>query len=149
MVGSVREKDRPFSGAQWPRAGFRASSPPGLRGPCWNMLRSPTVRLQAHTHMSLTVDHHRALQILLHAGTRGAAEATLRAHGCRLQILVDLIRDDLAFDVTETVLAGDHLVDVVRLRITEVGLAGADLPAGLVQYDVAPANKLQHELIVD
>jgi len=101
--------------------------------------------------MSLTVDHHRALQILLHAGTRGATEATLRAHGCRLQILVDLLRDDLAFDVTETVLAGDHLV-VVRLRITEVGreaLAGADVPAGLVRYEAGPANKLEPELIVD
>jgi hypothetical protein len=102
--------------------------------------------------MNLNVDHHRALQILLHASTRGATEATLRGHGCRLQILVDLIRDGLAFDVTESVLAGDHLVDVVRLRITEVGqeaLAGADVPAGLVRHEAGPANKLEHELIVD
>jgi len=102
--------------------------------------------------MNLSVDHHRALQILLHAGMRGATEATLRAHGCRLQILVDLLRDGLAFDVTETVLAGDHLVDVVRLRITEVGreaLAGTDVPAGLVRYEAGPANKLEPELIVD
>jgi hypothetical protein len=123
-----------------------------LRGPCLNMPQRRLPFVQAHTYMNLNVDHHRALQILLHAGTRGATEVTLRAHGCRLQILVDLIRDDLALDVTEAVLAGDYLVDVVRLRITEVGreaLAGADVPAGLVRYEAGPANKLEPELIVD
>jgi hypothetical protein len=43
------------------------------------------------------------------------------AHGCRLRILFDLIRDDLAFVSRGPLLAEDHLVDVVRLRITEVG----------------------------
>jgi len=44
------------------------------------------------------------------------------------------------------------LVDVVRLRITEVGreaLAEADVPAGRVRYEAGPANELEPELIVD
>jgi hypothetical protein len=71
--------------------------------------------------MTITVEQRRALKVLADASTRGCAEAVLRAHGFDAAMLAELINTGLVSRMPERVRAGQHLVDIARLRITKAG----------------------------
>jgi hypothetical protein len=71
--------------------------------------------------MKLTNAQHRALELLAALGPHGSTETMLMANGFKLQLLIDLVRNGLASTVTESIPAGGRTVEVMRLRITDVG----------------------------
>jgi hypothetical protein len=65
-------------------------------------------------------DRRRALALL--AGSPdGAPEAVLLAHGFKLDLLVDLVRDGLATATADRMRAGKREMEITRVRITEEG----------------------------
>jgi hypothetical protein len=59
--------------------------------------------------------------LLLGGGRDGYTEATMLAHGLTISTLARLILDGLATATPETVHAGRRPIQVVRVRITDVG----------------------------
>jgi hypothetical protein len=58
----------------------------------------------------------------LRAASRdGYTEASLLAHGFKIEMLADLIRAGLATAKIERMMAGKRPIEVVRVRITEPG----------------------------
>ena len=68
----------------------------------------------------LSVDQRRALTVLADSPD-GCTEAILLAHGFKLALLVELVRDGLASATSDRVRAGTRMLDVTRVRITEAG----------------------------
>jgi hypothetical protein len=65
-------------------------------------------------------DQRRALKLL--AGSpRGCTESIMLAHGFRIEMLAQLVRDGLASAAPESVRAGGRSIEVVRLQITGAG----------------------------
>ena len=58
---------------------------------------------------------------LLAASSDGATEAIMLAHGFALDLLVEMVRDGLATAHVERMVAGKRKIEVVRVRITDVG----------------------------
>jgi hypothetical protein len=75
----------------------------------------------AMTRPSLTPERRRALELL--ASSRQGVNAELLVHGHRLsrRILAGLVRAGLVAAKREMVMAGGKSVEVIRLRITNVG----------------------------
>jgi hypothetical protein len=76
-------------------------------------------RKQPRKH-SLSADRRRALNLLA-ASQDGCTEAIMLAHGFKVALLVDMIREGLTTAHNERVIAGGRTVDVTRVRITEAG----------------------------
>ena len=70
--------------------------------------------------MTITVEQRRALKVLADASTRGCAEAVLR-DGFDAAMLAEPINAGFVSRMPERVRAGQHLVDIARLRITKAG----------------------------
>jgi hypothetical protein len=69
---------------------------------------------------SLNADRRRALALL--AGSPdGCTEAVMLAHGFKLDLLVELVRDGLATTKPERMRVGGREIAVTRVRITEAG----------------------------
>ena len=71
--------------------------------------------------MSLTAEQRRALAMLTSAGSDGAAQASLMAHGFCVSVIAGLVKRGLASVTREKVRAGIRLVDVRKVRITAAG----------------------------
>jgi hypothetical protein len=71
--------------------------------------------------MSLTADQRQALGILADAGPRGCTESIMLAHGFKLTMLAELVRDGWATAAPEAVRASGQPIEVARIRITEQG----------------------------
>jgi hypothetical protein len=54
-------------------------------------------------------------------GPDGCTEAIMLAHGFTIGMMVDLVRAGLATATAERVVAGRRTIEVVRVRITDVG----------------------------
>ena len=65
-------------------------------------------------------DRRRALRVLAGA-PEGVTEALMLAHGFRVELLLDLCIAGLATARPEHMRAGGRTMEVVRMRITEVG----------------------------
>ena len=65
-------------------------------------------------------DRRRALELLA-GSAEGCTEALMLAHGLRIALLVELINADLASATTDRVIAGGRTLNVVRLKITDIG----------------------------
>jgi hypothetical protein len=68
----------------------------------------------------LSVDQRRALTVLADSSD-GCTEAILLAHGFKLALLVELVRDGSTSATRNRVRAGTRMLDVTRVRITEAG----------------------------
>ena len=68
----------------------------------------------------LDAEQRRALELLA-AAVRGHTEAFMRAQGFTLQLLIDLIREELATAQPETIRAGDQTIEGTRVTITDAG----------------------------
>jgi hypothetical protein len=56
------------------------------------------------------------------AGSRdGCTEAIMLAHGFSIDMMVELVNAGLASVTTERMVAGNHRIEVARVRITEAG----------------------------
>lgn len=68
----------------------------------------------------LSAEQRRALRLL--AGTqRGLTKGVLKARGFASETLAGLVRDGLVIARPETIQAGGHPIDVVRIMITDAG----------------------------
>ena len=78
-------------------------------------------------------EHRRALRLLADAPD-GHIEAIMRAHGFDTALLADLVKAELVTARRERVRRGRRIVEVVRLRITEIGQGAfqQQTPGGLV-----------------
>jgi len=65
-------------------------------------------------------DRHRALALLA-ASRDGCTEAVLLAHGVTIDQMVELVRAGLATAEPERVMAGRHVIEVARVKITDAG----------------------------
>ena len=70
---------------------------------------------------SMTREQRRALEILADAGSNGATEATMLAHGFWREMLAKLVLAGLATVMTETIRTGGPTIKVERYRITDDG----------------------------
>jgi len=86
---------------------------PGKKSPA-----RPTRRLKA--------EQRRALQMLAGSGPSGATEAIMLAHGFSDELLDGITRVGLVVVTTGTVRAGERILSVRRLRITEAGRKAID-----------------------
>jgi hypothetical protein len=68
--------------------------------------------------MRLTADQRPALA---DAGPRGCTESIMLAHGFKLVMLAELVRNGWATAAPEAVRAGWRPIEVARIRITEEG----------------------------
>jgi hypothetical protein len=69
-----------------------------------------------------TLDRTRRRALTVLAGSPdGATEAVMLAHGFKLALLVELIRDGLVSASVDRMMAGSKALEVTRLRITEAG----------------------------
>jgi hypothetical protein len=69
----------------------------------------------------LTAEQRRALAMIADTGLNGATEAILIANGFTVDLLAGLIRNDLATATPQRMRAGDKMIEVARVRITEAG----------------------------
>ncbi len=69
----------------------------------------------------LRAEQRRALEMLAAAGLHGCAGATLLGHGCRIDMVADLVGDGLATESQETVKVGKRKITVARIFITDAG----------------------------
>jgi hypothetical protein len=69
----------------------------------------------------LSAEQHRALEILADAGTNGATQATMLAHGFPRAALAVLMRKGAVRARRETVVVGRKPIEVYRVRITTAG----------------------------
>jgi hypothetical protein len=76
-----------------------------------NMLNRPEV----------TADQRSALELLANAGPHGCTGATLFAHGFKIGMLAELVRDGLATARRQPLKAGERQIEVARIRITDAG----------------------------
>jgi hypothetical protein len=77
----------------------------------------PPLRRPRH---GLQPDRRRALELL--ASSRdGATEAIMRAHGFTVAQMVELMRDGLATATAERVVAGERMMEVATVKITDAG----------------------------
>jgi hypothetical protein len=67
------------------------------------------------------VTQRRALGLLASAGRNGVTGTLLAAHGFSAIMIVGLVSRGLATMVQEKMKAGDKLVEVARVRITDAG----------------------------
>jgi hypothetical protein len=68
----------------------------------------------------LSAEQRRALELL--AGTRrGMTQRVLKARGFAIETLTGLVRDGLVTTQSETIRAGGHSIEVVRIMITDAG----------------------------
>jgi hypothetical protein len=68
----------------------------------------------------LSTEQRRALGLL--AGTRrGLTKGVLTARGFTIETLTGIVRDGLATARSETIRAGGHPIEVVRIMITDAG----------------------------
>ena len=75
--------------------------------------------MQSHAQRERS-ERRRAFRLL--AGEpEGVIEATMLAHGFRVELLVDLCIAGLATATPERTVAGGRRVEVVRMKITEAG----------------------------
>jgi hypothetical protein len=65
-------------------------------------------------------DRRRALELLA-ASRDGCTEAIMLAHGFTVELMVDLCIAGLAIATVERMVVGGRTVEIVRLKITEVG----------------------------
>jgi hypothetical protein len=65
-------------------------------------------------------DRRRALE-LLPSCRDGCTEAMMLAHGFTIELMVELVRANLATAIHERVVAGGKTIEVASLRITEAG----------------------------
>ena len=65
-------------------------------------------------------DRRRALRVLADA-PEGVTEALMMAHGFRIALLADLCFAGLATATVERMVAGGRTVEIVRMKITDVG----------------------------
>jgi hypothetical protein len=65
-------------------------------------------------------DRRRALELLA-ASHDGVTEAIMRAHGFTVEQMVELVRSGLASATPERVVAGKRVMQITRVRITDVG----------------------------
>jgi hypothetical protein len=70
--------------------------------------------------MTINAEQRRALAVLADTGRDGAAEAIMAAR-FGVEVLAGLVRKGWARVDVETVRAGGHTFDVVRMRITAAG----------------------------
>ena len=68
----------------------------------------------------LAANRRRALAVLADSPD-GCTEAIMLAHGFTAELLIELVRADLATASTERVGRGRKPVEVVRMKITEAG----------------------------
>ena len=71
--------------------------------------------------MTLSPEQRRALELLAAAGARGCTESIMLAHGFKLAMLAELVRNGWVTAAPETVRAGGRSIEVARMRITEAG----------------------------
>jgi hypothetical protein len=71
--------------------------------------------------MMLSPDQRRALELLDRAGPRGCTEAVITSQGFKIGVLIDLIRAGHASAGRDFVRAGDRMIEVTRVRITDAG----------------------------
>jgi hypothetical protein len=71
-------------------------------------------------HHGLQPDCRRALELLA-ASRDGCTEAIMLAHGFTVELMVDLCIAALAIATVERMVVGGRTVEIVRLKITEVG----------------------------
>jgi hypothetical protein len=76
--------------------------------------------------MTITSEQRHVLELLAAAGQRGITEAALSALGCRVETLSNVVRTGLASATMESMLASDKTIEIVRVTITEAGLALTD-----------------------
>jgi hypothetical protein len=67
------------------------------------------------------MSQRRRLLALLAESAEGCTEDLLRAHGFRLDDMVDVVNAGLATATVECVLAAGNPVEVARVRITDAG----------------------------
>jgi hypothetical protein len=66
-------------------------------------------------------ERRRALEMLADAALRGCTGATLLAHGFKVDMLADLVREGLATANRETMRVSGRKIAVARVRITDAG----------------------------
>ena len=76
----------------------------------------------AHSVARLDLEQRRALQMLASSGPSGLTEAILLSHGFSIELLVGIVRAELAVVAIGTVRAGVSMITVVRFRISDAGL---------------------------
>jgi hypothetical protein len=71
--------------------------------------------------MAISKEQRQALTMLLEAGPNGYTDATLLAHGFKIELLIGLARDGFTATAFERVTEGRLTVDVARIKITDAG----------------------------
>jgi hypothetical protein len=71
--------------------------------------------------MSLTAEQRRALIMLAAAGQNGVPQRLLSAHGLNAAMIRGLVNRGLATTTRENVRAGDKLVEIGKVWITDAG----------------------------
>jgi len=71
--------------------------------------------------MTLRADQRRALAMLASEGRNGVTQSLLTLYGFHPSTVAELVGRGLASITQENVRAGDGLVEVVTIRITEAG----------------------------
>jgi hypothetical protein len=69
----------------------------------------------------LSVEQRRALAMLSDAGQRGYTDAMMMAQGFTVDVLASLVRAGLATAMPQRVRAGDKLIEVAKVQITDAG----------------------------
>jgi hypothetical protein len=73
--------------------------------------------------MSLTADQRRALIMLAAAGQNGVPQRFLFGHGLAVAMIRGLVNRGLATMTRENIRAGDKLVEIGKVWITDTGRA--------------------------
>jgi hypothetical protein len=82
---------------------------------------TPDKKPPAPSTRRLSAEGRRALEMLATSGPTGATEAIMLAHGFSAALLAGLTRSGLVVVTIGTVRAGERMVKVRRLSITEAG----------------------------
>jgi hypothetical protein len=71
--------------------------------------------------VAINAEQRRALRVIAEAEPEGATQATLEAHGFKLQLAIDLIKAGFANARIEAVRAGEPTIRVARVVLTSAG----------------------------
>jgi hypothetical protein len=70
---------------------------------------------------ALTAEQRRALEVLAGADPNGCTERALAALGCQVETLAAIVRTGLASMTLHRMAAGDRIIEVAHLKITDAG----------------------------
>ena len=93
-----------------------------LRPQCCNRICGRLAPMKTRSRRPPQPDRRHALELLASCPD-GCSEALMAAHGVPAPLLAELVRDGLAAELAGRVVAGEHTIELTRVRITAAGRA--------------------------